>query len=230
MPLKYGLVKNTLKTKAGKYLAAPRDNESCNIDQVIEMMIQKGSTVTKAEALAVIEEYHQAIESLVTEGYRVNTELFSISSSIAGNFNSEDEPFNTNRHSIKINLKAGPRLTACISKIKVKQCSINPRQPAISYITDLIKHTKSTCFLAGQIISIKGRLLKFDAQDTNQGVFIINNTGTEYRASNLIKNMPSELMLFIPDHIPAGDYHLEVRTIVYRSKVVRKTSYPITLR
>ncbi|TRX71808.1 DNA-binding domain-containing protein [Carboxylicivirga sp. M1479] len=229
MPLKYRLTPNTLRTYSGKYLAIPSDNESHTMDDIIEMMIAKGSTVTKAEALAVIEEYHQAIETLITEGARVQTELFSISSSINGCFNSESESFNRDHHHVSINLKAEKRLKNCLHKIKVKKLNTAKREPSIQSLLNHFNKSKDSNFSAGQLLSIKGVYLKFNEADPQQGVYFIDKHKTSFKASNVIKNKPGELMCFIPDALTKGNFTLEIRAMVYRTKTIRTGSCTISI-
>ncbi|HEX6981903.1 MAG TPA: DNA-binding domain-containing protein [Balneolaceae bacterium] len=59
-----------LKLKNGEnvYRAVVKDLRSFTQEDIIENMIRRGSTVTKADALACIEEYHASIEELMTRG------------------------------------------------------------------------------------------------------------------------------------------------------------------
>ena len=56
-----------------------------------------------------------------------------------------------------------------------------------------------------------GHRLKFDASDTNQGIFFIASDGTATRVTVVGRNMPADLMFMVPDGLAAGEYTLEVR-------------------
>jgi hypothetical protein len=57
MPLRYGLVENQLTSDPDDYMAVTLDNYTKGIDDIVERMISRGSTVTTAEALGTLEEF-----------------------------------------------------------------------------------------------------------------------------------------------------------------------------
>lgn len=221
MPLKYGLTPNTLSTKGGNYIAVASGNDTYTTERIVEIMIQKGSTVTRAEALAVIEEYHSAVEQLVSEGAIVHTDLFTISSGIAGNFDHETDGFDPRKHRVKLHFKAGERLLKARQRIRLQKKILNRRVPFLRQFTDLSTNVTDDSFTPGQAARIKGTLLKFDAQDPAQGIYLIAEDRSETKVVTLILNNPSELMFIMPDALRKGSYQLEVRAMVYRTKIIR---------
>ncbi|MBK3517511.1 HU family DNA-binding protein [Carboxylicivirga marina] len=229
MPLRYSLVPNTLKTKSGKYISSVNKNDSYTIEHVIEHMIRRGSTVTKAEALAVMEEFSHAIESLVSDGAHIKTELFNITPSIKGTFNDEHESFTHKKHQVKLNLRPGKRLLQIEQQIKVKQVTHQQRSPQLIRFIDL--HTKKTdgTFTPGQVASIKGRLLKFDETDPEQGIFLSNNDGHELKIEHIVKNKPSELLFIFPEKINKSIYSISVKAKLPRTQSVRQGTLNLQL-
>jgi len=88
--------------------------------------------------------------------------------------------------------------------------------------TNLKSNEINENFTPGQVASIKGSLLKFDAEDEQQGIFFLANDGTEIRVTNVVKNKPSELLFFVPDALSTGSYQVEVRLVFHNSKVLKK--------
>ncbi len=78
MPLKYALLDNRLTEDPSDYAARVQNLESKSIDDIIDVMIGRGSTVTRAEALSVLEEYSAALEQLLRDGHSINTPLFNL--------------------------------------------------------------------------------------------------------------------------------------------------------
>ncbi|OGB67431.1 MAG: hypothetical protein A2Y94_10395 [Caldithrix sp. RBG_13_44_9] len=70
----------------------------------------------------------------------------------------------------------------------------------------------------GGIGQITGHRLKFDPEDTKQGIFLVAEDGTETRITMVGVNKPSQLMFSIPSSLPAGNYTLEVR-VIFSSKL-----------
>lgn len=221
MTLRYGLTYNHLTDNPDDFMGLVADNETITAEQIIEKMIGKGSTITKAEALAVIEEFNYAVVDAIVNGNNVNTELFKIHPSVSGVFDSENDSFDKNRHSIRLNMNAGKRLTEAVANIELRKVEVIAPQPVLQRFTDLKTKTINESFSLGQIASITGSLLKFNEDDANQGIFFIAMDGTETRVSNMVKNKPSELMFFVPESLSTGTFQIEVRTIFKNYKSMR---------
>lgn len=221
MALRYGLILNHLTDDPDDYMGLVTDNETITTEQIVEQMIGKGSTVTKAEALSVIEEFNYAVVDSIAKGNNVNTELFKVYPSLSGVFVNEHDVFDKKRHSIRLNLNAGKRLAEAASNIELRKVEVTVPQPVIQRFTDLKTKTINESFSPGQIASLKGALLKFDEEDTNQGVFFIAADGAETRVSNVVKNKPSELLFFVPESLTTGTFQIEVRTIFKNYKSMR---------
>ncbi|RUT79689.1 DNA-binding domain-containing protein [Ancylomarina longa] len=222
MSLRYGLTPNSLTDDPDDYMGIVTDNESVNEEQIVEQMIGKGSTVTKAEALSVIEEFEYAVVEAVKNGNNVNTRLFKVHPSVAGVFNDKQDHFDASRHAIKLNLLAGSRLRAAIADIELHKVEIVSPQPVLQQFVDLKSKVINETFTPGQVASIRGSLLKFDTTDSQQGIFFINTTGEETRVENVIKNKPSEVLFFVPDSLSEGTFQIELRSIFHHSNTMKK--------
>lgn len=91
MSLKYALFENNLTPDPNDYMAVVQPESSKTQEQVIDLMVSRGSTVTKAEALSVMEEYALAVEQILRDGGSLTTPLFNLSASIAGVFTDKKE-------------------------------------------------------------------------------------------------------------------------------------------
>lgn len=218
MALRYGLVENLLTADPDDFMAVTLDNKTMTIEDVVERMISRGSTVTKAGALATIEEFNLAICDIVKGGNNVNTELFTVYPSIAGVFNSETESFNPKKHAIKINMRAGRRLYDASRNLAVERVKVAGAKPTIQTLSDLKSNAVNESISIGQIASLKGSMMKIDETNENAGLFLIDAEGNETKVTQVVKNKPSEILFFVPDTITPGDYILELRTVLPRRK------------
>ncbi len=203
-------------------MAVTTDNDTINVDQIVEQMIGKGSTVTKAEAISVIEEYEYAVVDAILKGNNVNTGLFKVYPSVCGVFENDEDGFDASRHSIKINLNPGKRLLEVTDRIELKKVEISSPQPIVQRFVDLKSNSINESFSPGQIASIKGSLLKFDAEDEQQGIFFIAEDSAETKVSEVVKNKPSELLFFVPESLTSGIFKVEVRCILHKGKTLKK--------
>lgn len=221
MYLRYGLILNHLTDDPNDYMAIVTDNETMSIEDIVERMIGKGSTVTKAEALSVIEEFNYAVVDAVSNGKNVNTELFKVYPSISGVFVNKSDGFDQSRHAVRLNINAGKRLAEAAAKIDLKKVDVPVAKPILQEFTDLKTKVRNESFTPGQIASLRGSLLKIDEADEKQGIFFIAADGTETKVSDIVKNMPSELMFFVPDSLTTGSFQIELRTIFKNYKSMR---------
>jgi len=221
MSLRYGLIPNHLTDDPDDFMGIVTDSETVTEEELVNRMTGKGSTVTKAEALLVLEEYEYVVVEAVKNGNNVNTNLFKVTPSVSGVFTSQSDGFDASRHAIKLNLNAGRRLNGAIADIELHKVEITPVQPILQQFVDLKTKVTNESFTPGQIASIRGLLLKFDDEDKMQGIFFIAADGAETRVENMVKNKPSELLFFVPETLSSGAFQVEVRTIRHNSKALK---------
>ena len=232
MSLEYYLVSNHITDNPNDYRAVSSNSNSYTIEDVYKQMTREGSTVTKAEALAVFEEITQAITSILEEGHSVVTPLVNISSSVTGVFDDEEAAFDSDRHQVQLNINSGLRLRSLPDSIQPIRIEGTEPAPSIKYLYDNVSETRSDLLTPEGGARIKGSLLKFDEEDDQQGIFFINTQdGTEHEVERaLLRNMPKELIFTLPD-LPAGDYRLEVRSKLKGTSNIRTgmLSTPLTV-
>lgn len=219
--LKFSLFENHLTTEPGDYMAIATNNVTISRDEIIERMIRSGSTVTKAEALSVLEEYGRALEEFIIEGSNVVTPLFRISQSISGVFNSRTEGYNKGRHRINIKIQPGLRLRDIRNRIKVERVEGTPARPVAIDFKDVVSGTLNDALTPAGVGELIGNDLKFNPENTEEGIFLIASDGSVTRISIMVRNKPSNLIFMIPDALTAGTYTLEVRSILSGTKNIR---------
>lgn len=228
MALKYALFENHLTDDPSDYMAVVQLQASKSQEDVIDLMIGRGSTVTKAEALSVLEEYAAAIEQLLREGQALNTPLFNLSPTIKGVFTSEDESYNAATHTVKINVTPGKRLKQVANEIEVQRVAGVSPQPDLLYVDDLGSGTRNEQLTPGNIARLKGSRLKFDPTDPLQGIFLVSEANEETRISTVSRNKPAQLDFLVPAVAP-GLYKLVVRTLLKNTKTIRSGTLQVEL-
>lgn len=222
MPLHFHVIPNHLHPNGKNFMAVSSNTENYTLDDVFDCMVREGSTITKAEALAVFEEISQHIIEIVEDGNSVTTPLVNISSSVKGTFEDTDERFNPNDHRVRITIAAGKRLAKSASEISPQRVRGKKRRPHITYVKDIESDTTNKTITPNGPVRIIGSLLQFDEDDPDQGIFFVDtNNREEIKVASPIKNMPSELIFINPD-LPAGTYSMEIRSIVYNTSKIRK--------
>ena len=210
--LKYSLRENLLTPAPDDFMAQTQDVRSYTLDEIIDLMMQKGSTLTRADVSAVLQIYGEVCASIIADGSALNTPLMNTSLSISGVFNGANDAFDKKRHAVNLNMTAGTLLRSALSKIKCEKTGTASTDPYISEVKDVVSDTVNTLLTKGAVVQITGSRLKFDQKDASQGIFFVPETGAPVRATVIAENKPARLMAIIPADLAAGTYYIEVRT------------------
>ena len=110
MTIPYKLFENHLPNGADSYRARVAYNRVVDLDGVIETMDYRGSTLTRADMLAVLEVFHETLLKLLLEGNKVKTPFGVYGMTVKGNFENSLDRFTARRHRLEITTKSGERL------------------------------------------------------------------------------------------------------------------------
>jgi|SaaInl7_200m_RNA_FD_contig_31_2413020_length_980_multi_10_in_0_out_0_1 hypothetical protein len=230
MPIHYVLQDNHLTADPNDYRAMVQPMGTAGDAEVIQRMIEQGSTVNRPDILAALEDYYSAVESLVMEGFNVNTPLANFKTSIKGVFDSQADNFDPGRHQLRARISAGARLRSVISErgSTQKQETFKPRPNPVEF-SDINSAERNSVLTPGGMAQLIGHRLKFDPVEADQGIFFIAADATETKVTIVGGNKPAELMFLIPDTLVAGDYTLEVRATIHDASDVRLGSLDAVL-
>ena len=215
--LKYTLRENLLTAAPDDFMAQTQDVRSYTLDEIIDAMMQKGSTLTRADVAAVLQIYGEVCAAVIADGSALNTPLMNTSLSISGVFNGANDVFDKKRHTVNLNITAGTALKAALGKIKCEKTGTTSTDPYINEVKDIVSGTVNAELTKGGVVQITGSRLKFDQKDAVQGIFFIPETGAPVRAAVIAENKPARLMAIIPADLEAGTYYIEVRTKITSS-------------
>ena len=210
--LKYALRENLLTPEPNDYMAQVTDRQSYNLEKIIDKMIERGSTLTKADITATMQIYTETICSLLEEGFQINTPLINTSMSISGVFDGATDSFDSSRHNVNINITPGTKLKEPLAKVKTQKVEAASTDPFITEVKDIVSGKVNESLTKGGILQAVGARLKFDNSDEAQGVFLVPETGSAVRCGVVAENKPARVMAMIPADITAGTYYLEIRS------------------
>ena len=210
--LKYALRENLLTPEPNDYMAQVTDSQSYNLEKIIDKMIERGSTLTKADITATMQIYSETICSLLEEGFQINTPLINTSMSISGVFDGATDSFDSSRHNVNINITPGTKLKETLSKVKTQKVEAASTDPFVTEVKDIVSGKVNESLTKGGILQAVGARLKFDNSDEAQGVFLVPETGSAVRCGVVAENKPARVMAMIPADITAGTYYLEIRS------------------
>jgi hypothetical protein len=212
MSIHYALFENHLTTDRNDYSAKVSPVRVVELNEVINRMVERGSTVTRPDILSVMDDFQEALQSLLEEGSNVNLPFANYSMSIKGVFDGQNDTFDSHNHQIMCRLHPGRDLKKFIAGnvSAIKEETIKP-SPNLIDIIDVATGERNSILTPGNMGTIIGSRLKFNADSADEGIYFIDESNTESKAPFVGKNKPGELMFLIPENLTAGSYTLEVR-------------------
>ncbi len=226
--IEYYLHLNALTENPNDCIAKPSPIGVLTREDLIKECCAEGTGITPYEA----ESMFKRIETVVTEnlekGYSINTPLINISPSITGVFNNWEDSFEGSRHKLHFKSSPGVLLKAVADSSKLHKID---RKKAIIDIYSFTDHSigqETDSLLPNGVGELKGKRLKMDTSDENQGIFLIAEDGTEHRVGVYVTNTDSTQIFQIPE-LTAGKYELQVRCSAKNTKKLNVGSLDKTL-
>jgi len=213
MPIHYALFENNVTSDPDDYAAVVQAIDSADLDALIRRMLDRGSTTTRADILAVMEDAIGACESLLLDGMRVNfgglVELFP---RMRGIFTGATDTFDPARHTVDVGANPGIRVRQTVrdQATVTKDEAIKPSPNPLEY-RDVGSDTTNDQVTPGNIGQLSGSRLKYDPAQADEGIFFLPTAGgAEIKVATVQKNKPAQLVFLVPALLP-GTYYLEVR-------------------
>ncbi len=216
MPIEYALFENNLTSDPADFAAVVQIVGSLDLEGLIDRMIAQGSTSTRADILAVLEDSILACEGALQDGMRINygglVELFP---RVKGVFSGALDAFDSARHTVDVGANAGIRIRNTVRAKATTQRveAIKPAPSPIEYV-DIGSATTNDQITPGNIGQVSGSRLKFDTLQADEGVYFVATAGGETKVATVQRNKPSQLVFLIPAGLIAGTYNIEVRARV----------------
>ena len=154
--LKYSLRENLLTPAPDDYMAQAQDVRSYTLDEIIDLMMDKGTTITRADVAATLQVYGEVCASLIKDGSALNTPLFNTALTIAGVFNGANDAFDKKRHTVNLNMTAGTLLRDAVTKVKCEKTEAACTGPYITEVTDIVTGTVNTTLTKGGVVQLVG--------------------------------------------------------------------------
>jgi len=212
MSISYSIHKNHLTNGADNYRGVVHFAGTVDLEGVIERMIARGSTTTKADALAVLQDYHATIADLVLEGFKVLTPGANYGISLRGNFTGQTDGFDPSRHQTAARVNPGVQFKRTIrDRVQLQKQEATLPVPKLLAYTNLNNGDSSERLTPGGPAQLNGHRLKFDPNDPKQGIVLLTADNTVTRIETIIRHTPNELIFMVPADLAPGQYTLAVR-------------------
>ena len=212
--MNFSLKKNPLYAKEGDplYVAQCRSGGRMTKDQVIQRLAH-GSTLTEADVNAVLSGLEKVLVEYVARGLRIDLGFLSLTTSIKGGFDSDEDSFRKERNRIKINSNVTHAFATAVNlAAKPVRVPATRRAPNPMKIVKMLGNMNVREFQAGNLVRITGSKLTFDNTDTEVGVFLKPQSGPEIRIKEYAKTSAVSILCVLPEKVKPGKHKLEVRS------------------
>jgi hypothetical protein len=228
----YFLTDNHLTPDPNDQTGIPTNIRSYTDDQIIDRIMQRGTTLTRPDLLAGIRAYQEEHGYIVEDGDGFNTGLINGGPNILGKFNSVTDSYDRSRHKTHYSLNFSQAIREKVDKIKMNKVQAPNTGPLVTAIRDSVSGLTDGTLSAGSVLDSAGSRLKVFPDLPDNGVYFVASDGTEFKATTLVENRPSRLIVMLPE-LPSGAYMLEVRThfigVAAPGKQLRKAQFAKTL-
>lgn len=217
MPIKYAIYQNNLNDGKTGYYAKAISSNSLNTDEIIDIIANRGTTVTKTDVQCVLEILSTVIEDELKNGATIRLPFANFSTVIKGKFKGYNDKFVGSRHTISASVSLGKRLKKSMREmLSVQKTSLPEKRPSPRSFSDISSGTQDMFITPGGPAIITGKYLRFDLSDPKQGIFLINaqNRKDSKRVSQIGKNEPGELFFKIPDDLQPAVYEVAVLSTI----------------
>jgi len=213
MSIKYALFENHVTSDPNDYAAVVQITDSADGDDLVQDIIDQGSTVTKADILAVTADLKLALQRRIEMGQRVS--YFGMSEyfpRVKGVFIGPTDTWDPARHKVDVGSNPGSELREAVrvGATPERVEAVKPSPNLIEYF-DFGSDTANDQVTVGNVGRISGSRLKFDTAAADEGIYFVATAGGETKVTMVTYNKPGRLDFLVPATLVPGTYNLEVR-------------------
>jgi hypothetical protein len=211
MAIQYYLLQNALsKTKSNKAIIIP--NKVHNVQSIIAEMLKRGTTLTEADIVASLHLFFEVVVNEAQKGNNINLPIVNIKPTISGEFKSASDKFDPSVHKTKAKTSTGSVLKKRMIQLPVSKIKKELTCPVLVAFKDVQTQTIDNCITPGGIGIITGKNLKFNAENSNEGIFLIDSENRKTQVTCIASKTQGKILFSIPSALSSGNYTLQVKT------------------
>lgn len=212
---------NSLKTSEGKdkYCFRSVVDQTMDNEQLIKEIISYNSTITEADARAVLSVLNDRVKHFVNLGYKVELPfgwMFNKANGTVARLNDDFVAGSSNHRITTVFRFKDDAADEMIKNAVYKQAGSGYVQiPVIKGMYSILNNGKESDvleFASGSMLRIKGKNVSFDADDEAQGIFLVASDKSEIRIASYNRIGSSVIEAYIPSGTAAGAYEVKLVT------------------
>lgn len=217
MSLKITLQKSHLSNCTKAFVVRSILSGNVSWDSFVEIMSKGRTALSKIEIIGAMQLFIEELIKLLADGKAVKTPAGLFYPCAGGSMDSPKDDFlpadTSTNHELRIHFRPDSALekfvveNANLIRSDIADLSAPKVRSAFSSETSEIGATK-----LGDILNVYGYNLKFDRANTLEGLFFIDQTGAETRATIYSQILPKTIAAAVPSSLTPGIYTLAVRS------------------
>lgn len=231
--IKYSIFETRLGSES-KFLGRVVFAGTINRERLVDAMLDLGSTLTKPDIVAVLEVFNKAVEKLCCLGFRINLDgLPQITPSLGGVFAEKGDSFIAPRNSIYLTAQISRGMNKRVAQlVTVEKVSVDTNRPILFKPVDSFAEPGEAGLSVGNIVSVKGKHLKFDPAQAGE-YFKLVNTDDQAQSVTISKfhKVSDTELIFIFPMTTFTDAFFELASSMGTSqiRVGRSESFPVVV-
>jgi hypothetical protein len=174
-----------------------------------------GADVSAATMEHAVNLWFKEMAYQLCDGFSVNTGYFTSSVHIKGVFNSPNEHFDPEKHTVLFEFQQGAALRRELPSVTVDILGVAESATLILQVTDVKTASVNDLLTPNRNLRIAGHKLKIAGENPAVGILFRSTDNADATfpvpPDDIVTNRPSELVIVIPA-LAAGSYRLEITT------------------
>jgi hypothetical protein len=213
--IKAQLYDNVLTENPNDFIARVISEKSLTIADIARSAQNRGGANISAETMQhAVNLFLKEMSYCLCDGFSINTGFFIAQTLIKGVFNSANENFDREKHSVSFDFHQGSLLRQELANIEVDIIGVADTSCMITQVIDVKTGSVNDLLTPNRNLKISGSKIKIIGEKEANGVYFVNQETQERMkvdTSDIVTNNPSELIVVIPA-LAAGSYQLELIT------------------
>jgi hypothetical protein len=214
--IKAQLYDNALTENPNDFIARVTSESSLGVADICHTAVKRGGADIAAPAMEhAVNLWLKEMAYRLCDGFAVNVGWFNVSAGIKGVFDSPNEKFNPDKHTVMFELHQGSLLRKELGNVQVEITGVAEASFSIAQVVDVKTGSVNDLLTPNRNLRISGTRLKIAGESDENGIYFINQetqARTKVDKTDIVTNNPSELIVVIPGELATGAYRLEVKT------------------
>jgi len=202
MSIRYRIQKNNFRGD-DIYIGRIDLKGSYDRDMLIQRMLDMGSTITKADIVAVITNFEKTVKNICLEGNKITMDNFmQFTPALSGKFTSELDGFDPVRHEVYVTAQISSTFNAEFEQASsMEKITSIDKKPLIIGVFDLASNESNTKVTKNNIITLRGEFLKFNTGVEDEYLRFVNksNPAEMVQLTQFQKLTDKEIVFLMPD-------------------------------